>query len=61
MSVEETVGNFAVLKVRAEAGTYIKELIHGDGGRTKPSLSEAYGEQLAVETLDVIWIHRNGE
>ncbi len=61
VTVEETNGNIAVVKVRAEAGTYIKELIHGDDGRTKPSLSETYGEQLAVESLDVIWIHRNGE
>ncbi len=59
--VEEISGSTAVISVRAEAGTYIKELIHGDQGRTTPSLSEAYGEQLTVESLDVIWIHRNGE
>ena len=61
MVVEEVAGLTAVLNVRAEAGTYIKELIHGDQGRTTPSLSEQYGEQLSVESLDVIWIHRNGE
>ncbi len=61
MVVEEVSGLTAVLNVRAEAGTYIKELIHGDQGRTKPSLSEQYGEQLSVESLDVIWIHRSGE
>jgi tRNA pseudouridine synthase 10 len=61
VTVEETLGNIAVVKVRAEAGTYIKELIHGDDGRTKPSLSDVYGEQLTVETLDVIWIHRSDE
>lgn len=61
VTVEDTIGHIAVLKVRAEAGTYIKELIHGDEGRTKPSLSEIYGEPLTVESLDVIWIHRNGE
>ncbi len=61
VTVEETLGNTAVIRVRAEAGTYIKELIHGDDGRTKPSLSEVYGEQLSVDTLDVVWIHRSGE
>lgn len=61
VTVEDTLGNIAVIKVRAEAGTYIKELIHGDEGRTKPSLSEIYGEPLTVESLDVVWIHRNGE
>lgn len=61
MVLEEVSGNIAVINVQAQAGTYIKELIHGDEGRTTPSLSETYGEQLAVESLDVVWIHRNGE
>ncbi len=61
MVVEEVSGSTAVINVRAQSGTYIKELIHGDQGRTSPSLSEEYGEQLSVESLDVIWIHRNGE
>ena len=61
LSVEEIHDNSAVLIVRAEAGTYIKELIHGDGGRTTPSLSEMYGEELKVDCLDVIWIHRSSE
>lgn len=33
---------FSIL-VLAEAGTYIKELINGDKGRTKPSISELIG------------------
>ncbi len=61
MVIEEVSGSQAVINVRAQSGTYIKELIHGDQGRTTPSLSEQYGEQLSVESLDVIWIHRNGE
>ncbi len=32
-------GNAAVLRVTAEAGTYIKELVSGDDGRTEPSVS----------------------
>ncbi len=58
---ENVSGNEAVLEIKAEAGTYIKELIHGDGGRTQPSLSSLYGEELKVLELDVIWIHRDGE
>ena len=59
--IESVSGNEAVLAIKAEAGTYIKELIHGDGGRTQPSLSSLYGEELKVLDLDVIWIHRDGE
>ena len=58
---ESVSRNEAVLAIKAEAGTYIKELIHGDGGRTQPSLSSLYGEELKVLELDVIWIHRDGE
>ncbi|MEM0158646.1 MAG: tRNA pseudouridine(54/55) synthase Pus10 [Thermoplasmataceae archaeon] len=49
------------ITVRAQSGTYIKELITGDGGRTVPSLSSEYGSPLEVLSLDVIWIHRDGE
>jgi len=33
---------------------YIKELISGDGGRTKPSLSELLGTETEVKELDVV-------
>ncbi len=58
MVLEQISGNTAICVVRAEAGTYIKELIHGDEGRTNPSLSSEYGSQLKVQSLDVIWIYR---
>lgn len=58
MVLEQISGNTAVCVVRAEAGTYIKELIHGDEGRTNPSLSDEYGSPLRVQSLDVIWIYR---
>ena len=45
-----------VLQIMAESGTYIKELMHGDGGRTKPSLSEKLGKEVKVEYLDVVQI-----
>ncbi|MCI4344250.1 MAG: tRNA pseudouridine(54/55) synthase Pus10, partial [Thermoplasmata archaeon] len=45
------------LELRAEAGTYIKEWVEGDGGRTEPNLSQSLGLPLHVESLDVIAIH----
>lgn len=47
-----------ILTIEAEAGTYIKELISGDEGRTKPSLSELLSKEVRIEELDVIEILR---
>lgn len=44
-------------EIRGEAGLYIKELVSGDDGRTKPSISETLKNKASVETLDVIKIH----
>ncbi|TRZ55440.1 tRNA pseudouridine(54/55) synthase Pus10, partial [archaeon] len=46
------------LTVKTEAGLYIKELISGDDGRTKPSISEIFGQKAVCENLDVIKIER---
>lgn len=45
------------ITVRAESGLYIKELISGDNGRTKPSVSEMLGVRCKCVELDVIDIH----
>lgn len=45
-----------VIVLTAESGTYIKEWVHGDQGRTRPSLSEALGVPCEVLWLDVIKI-----
>ncbi len=45
------------LELRTEAGTYVKEWVEGDGGRTDPSLSALLGIPLKVEFLDVLEIH----
>jgi tRNA pseudouridine synthase 10 len=52
-------GNAAVMEFTAESGTYIKELVSGDKGRTDPSVSSVYGSDLKVSELDVIQIHRS--
>jgi len=48
------------LRVTAEAGTYVKELVHGDGGRTTPSLAGALGVACEVVELDVLEVRDAG-
>ncbi len=43
-----------VFEIKTEAGTYIKELISGDNGRTKPSFSEVLKQKCVVKNLSVI-------
>jgi tRNA pseudouridine synthase 10 len=47
-------------EVRTEAGTYIKELISGDGGRTSPSLSCLLGVPASCSALDILEVHWRG-
>lgn len=44
------------MEIRCEGGLYIKELVSGDGGRTKPNLSELLGTEVEAEVkeLDVM-------
>jgi tRNA pseudouridine synthase 10 len=44
----------AVIEVVAEGGLYVKELVSGDEGRTRPSLAELLGTQAQVTELDVL-------
>lgn len=53
-------GGLAELRITAEAGAYIKELVHGDLGRTHPSLAEGLGVACEVLELDVEEIHDTG-
>ena len=43
--------------IRGEAGLYVKELLSGDGGRTRPSFSEVLGTEVKTVELDVVKIH----
>jgi len=54
--IEHLDGKMAILTIEAESGTYIKELISGDDGRTKPSISELIGNPCKVTELDVMEI-----
>ncbi len=42
------------LELKCDGGLYIKELVSGDGGRTKPNLSELLGAEAEVKELDVV-------
>lgn len=55
--LEEFQEKKAVITLRCEAGTYVKEFIHGDEGRTQPNLSEELGIGCVTETLEVIDVH----
>jgi len=48
-------------RITGEAGLYIKELVHGDGGRTRPSVQEMLGVKCTVVSLDVIEMGGNGD
>jgi tRNA pseudouridine synthase 10 len=44
----------ATLEVQGEGGLYIKELLHGDEGRTRPSLTGQLETEATVTALDVV-------
>ena len=47
----------AEFSLRCESGTYVKETVHGDGGRTQPSIASLVKAKCTVEWLDVADIH----
>ena len=58
-SIEEHEnGNLvAEFSLRCESGTYVKETVHGDSGRTQPSIASLIKAKCTVEWLDVADIH----
>jgi tRNA pseudouridine synthase 10 len=46
-----------VWELTVESGTYVKELVSGDDGRTRPSLSDLLGAPCRCQALDVLEIH----
>lgn len=53
--VKSTKNEF-IVDVLAEAGTYIKEMIHGDQNRTNPSISSILKKPCSCSQLDVLGI-----
>ena len=55
---EDENGNLvAEFSLRCESGTYVKETVHGDSGRTQPSIASLIKAKCTVEWLDVADIH----
>ncbi|XP_003746438.1 putative tRNA pseudouridine synthase Pus10 [Galendromus occidentalis] len=52
-SVEIQDANHFKLTVCTQAGTYVKEFVHGDMGRTLPNVRTILAEQVDIEALDV--------
>jgi len=52
--IESVDGVMATLIIKADSGTYIKELISGDEGRTQPNISDLLSIPCQVTELDVI-------
>lgn len=50
-----------VLEIHGEGGLYIKELVHGDGGRTEPSLAGLLDVGATVTALDVVAVEGRDE
>ncbi|MBN2110148.1 MAG: tRNA pseudouridine(54/55) synthase Pus10 [Methanosarcinaceae archaeon] len=54
MQLLELTDEYAIIQVRCEGGLYVKEIMSGDDGRTRPSLTGILGTQAKVTELDVI-------
>lgn len=58
LTVKQINSRTLELKIKASAGLYIKELVSGDEGRTKPSVAELLGCKATCKELDVIGIEK---
>ncbi|KAJ2635960.1 hypothetical protein IW137_004084, partial [Coemansia sp. RSA 1287] len=53
LAIEHIEGRFYRVRIESEAGTYIKEFVHGDLGRTVPSLAGLADSPADIFELDV--------
>lgn len=60
LSVNIVGKNELEMRIRCEGGLYVKELIHGDNGRTNPSVSCILHTEAVSKKLDVLDIHFRG-
>ncbi|HVR73319.1 MAG TPA: tRNA pseudouridine(54/55) synthase Pus10 [Planctomycetota bacterium] len=51
------VHGLLVWETRVESGTYVKELVSGDSGRTRPSIAQVLGVPCSCAALDVLDVH----
>jgi len=55
---------FFTLRLKTQAGTYVKEFVHGDFGRTRPNVGEMLGcaaDIIQLDVTDVVMDFANGE
>lgn len=45
-----------ILDVTTQAGTYVKEMVHGEFGRSRPSIQSIIGQEIDIIALDVMSI-----
>jgi len=57
MEVEVINRDFVTLRLDTQAGTYIKEFVTGDMGRTRPSFGDLMGCEADILQLDVEKVH----
>ena len=53
LEIEAEDRQLFLLKLATQAGTYVKEFVHGDFGRTEPNLSQILGCDVDILALDV--------
>eukprot|EP00478_Filoreta_tenera_P002361 GABV01002440.1.p1 GENE.GABV01002440.1~~GABV01002440.1.p1 ORF type:complete len:120 (+),score=31.58 GABV01002440.1:331-690(+) len=61
MSFEWLDEHYFTLDIEAQAGTYIKEFVHGDRGRTTPNVGTILGCEADILQLDVLSLHYESE
>ncbi|MBS3777997.1 MAG: tRNA pseudouridine(54/55) synthase Pus10 [Candidatus Thermoplasmatota archaeon] len=52
-TILEVADTMASLEIESESGTYIKEVVTGDNGKTQPNLSDLLKNTCVVKSLDV--------
>lgn len=57
MKIEPVNQRFLVVHLETQAGTYIKEFVTGDLGRTQPSFGDLFGCEADILQLDVEEVH----
>lgn len=57
MSARVLGPNLFLLDMTTSAGTYVKEFVHGDLGRTTPSVGDLLGTRADILQLDVLDVH----
>jgi tRNA pseudouridine synthase 10 len=54
VNIKEIINpHFMIIEIKSSAGTYIKEFVNGDLGRTSPSLCDIIGNNCDIIQLDV--------